>query len=155
MTPSTPPSLREQQLHYLFQKKLAQFGLAVDRMETDKLAEVFAEDIVGIYNGQLGHESLASFVAALQNQLGEGSNCGPKQHNIMNLQLLSFSETAALTRCNFYAVHQGLNRYAGQIWSTWGEYLDSWQFNGGDWRITRRDYTAYFDQGPAGINTRD
>lgn len=41
----------ERELHYIFHRKLAQFGLAVDRMETAVLAEVFAENIHGIYSG--------------------------------------------------------------------------------------------------------
>lgn len=141
-------------LHFILGPKLAAFGLAVDCMDMDLLATVFADDVVGDYSGVVRHRSRRQFVAQLQEHLGPGSNCGRRQHNVMNLVVLKSGQDNAVTRCNFYAVHQGENRFAGQLWKTWGEYHDSWSRAGADWLITHRRYTTYFTEGPDEINTR-
>jgi 3-phenylpropionate/cinnamic acid dioxygenase small subunit len=68
-------------------------------------------------------------------------------------QLLAHTGESATTRSNFYAVHQGKNDYAGKLWSTWGEYLDTWVMKEGEWKISFRKYTTYFNDGPDEINT--
>ncbi|HEY4548527.1 MAG TPA: nuclear transport factor 2 family protein [Pedomonas sp.] len=145
----------EQQLHYIFSTKLAQFGLAIDRMEPGLLSDVFDPDICGEYGGVVRHTTRDEFIASLLEHLGPGSNCGRKQHNILNLIVLGQSAETALTRCNFYAVHQGVRRFEGQLWKTWGEYEDTWRLTETGWRIAYRRYTTYFTEGPDEINTRD
>ena len=145
----------EMRLHYCLGLQLARFGQHVDQRATSRLADVFTEDFTGVYGGIEQHRTLAQFIVVLEHALGHGSNCGASQHNVLNLQLLEYSDSHALTRCNFYAAHQGLNRFAGQIWQSWGEYRDTWRAEEGGWRICHRQYTTLFEQGPAEINSRD
>lgn len=145
----------ERELHYIFGKKLAEFGLAIDEMRLGDIENVFAEDVVGEYGGVVNHTTREQFIAAVEENLGQGSNCGTKQHNILNLQVLEHGQSNAVTRCNFYAVHQGINRFSGCLWKTWGEYRDTWSLTAQGWRITHRKYTTYFNEGPDGVNTRD
>lgn len=144
----------EQQLHYIFSTKLAQFGLAIDSQKLDLLSEVFDPAICGEYGGVVRHTSRDEFVAKVMENLGPGSNCGLKQHNVFNLIVLEHTDSQAITRCNFYAVHQGVRGFEGQLWKTWGEYQDSWRMTDQGWRITQRRYTTYFTEGPDDINTR-
>lgn len=146
---------RRQVLHNLFGEKLAELCLGLDRGEADRIASVFSDGVVGEYDGDRRHASLAEFLTALETFLGEGSNCGAKQHNIMNLRLVEHDDARAVTRCNFYAIHQGRGRFAGRFWETWGEYRDSWRREAQGWRIVLRQYTTRFTRGPDGINTRD
>lgn len=145
---------KEIELHHIFSKKIAIFGLSIDQMDLSGISDVFAEDVVGIYNGVQGHTSRDQFINSVIDNLGPGSNCAEKQHNITNLVINYFDENTAVTRCNFYAVHRGANRFAGKLWSTWGEYKDTWNMIDGDWKIVRRDYTTYFNDGPDEINSR-
>lgn len=143
----------EMELHYILSRKLFQFGLAIDTLNLKELDKVFDVEIVGEYNGVVGHASRDEFTRSVELNLGEGSNCGAKQHNVTNVQLLAHTGESATTRSNFYAVHQGKNDYAGKLWSTWGEYLDTWVMKEGEWRISFRKYTTYFNDGPDEINT--
>ncbi|SEJ54023.1 SnoaL-like domain-containing protein [Pseudomonas linyingensis] len=143
----------EMELHYILSRKLFQFGLAIDTLNLKELENVFDTHIVGEYNGVVGHTSRDQFISSVELNLGDGSNCGEKQHNIMNVQLLAYNEESATTRSNFYAIHQGKNDYTGKLWRTWGEYLDTWTLKDGEWRISFRKYTTYFNDGPDEINT--
>ena len=140
-------------LHYILSRKLFKFGLAIDTLNLKELDNVFDIHIVGEYNGVVGHTDRDQFIRSVALNLGDGSNCGAKQHNIMNIQLLSHAEESAETRSNFYAIHQGKNEYAGKLWRTWGEYLDTWTMKEGEWKISFRKYTTYFNDGPGEINT--
>lgn len=149
-------ALRQRQaLRGFFAEKLADLCLGIDQADPDRIASAFSVGVVGEYDGARRHTSLAEFLAALETFLGEGSNCGAKQHNILNLQLVEHGQDRARTRCNFYAIHQGKGRFAGQFWETWGEYRDSWRLEAQGWRIVLRQYTTHFTRGPDGINTRD
>lgn len=139
-------------LHYMLSRKLFQFGLLVDTLDLKRIGDVFDENIVGEYNGAIGHTNRAQFIASAERNLGEGSNCGKKQHNIMNIQLLEFNNERATTRSNFYAIHQGKNSYSGMLWRTWGEYFDTWTRKDGEWKIAFRKYTTHFNDGPDEIN---
>lgn len=147
-------NIERSQLAFLLGEKLADFGKAVDTKHFDTLLEVFAEDATGNYGERPGHSSCRELIDSMAHNLGEGSNCGASQHNVLNLRLVEHDGDRAVTRSNFYAVHQGLNRFSGQLWSTWGEYLDSWLLTPAGWRIWHRQYHTLFSEGPEQIVSR-
>ncbi len=123
--------------------------------EFDAMGEVFTRDTQGEY-AQYGTvvSGVDRLIAAMRHNLGAGSNCGATQHNVNNFRIVIDGDRAR-GKCHFYAVHQGLHRYAGQIYSMWGEYEDEWVRGAEGWRVARRVYHVFLTEGPAGIVSRD
>lgn len=132
-------------------QKLNQFARLVDTKEFDSLGQVFVDEIVGIYNGAQGHDTLEALIASMHLTLGANSLCAGSQHNVLNLTVTGMGENWAESRAYFYAVQQGRGEYEGQFWKTWGEYNDVWASTPEGWRIARRNYTTFFSEGPQEI----
>lgn len=124
----------------------------VDRHAWDSMAEVFTQDVVGVYNGKQ--------VPGLQTLIDSGNQnmtrdtIARTQHNVSNFRIELLGEgapghPASQARCvtNYYAVHLGAGDFAGQIYSMWGEYDDKLRRTPAGWRIHRRDYTTFFVEG--------
>mgnify|MGYP001765967280 CR=1 FL=1 len=142
-------------LAFLIQERLFAFGRAVDSKRFSDLTETFAADAGGDYGEGRSVSTCKELIAAMEHNLGSGSNCGASQHNILNVQVTVDANGGTASKANFYAVHEGLGRLKGQLWSTWGEYHDSWVLTPDGWRISFRRYVTLFSQGPAEIVTRD
>ena len=138
---------------FLIQERLFEFGRAVDTKQFHRLDAVFDQKAVGIYNGRNGHDTAAQLIDAMHQNLGNNSNCGASQHNILNVQIVSDGDEEIESRAYFYAIHAGLGPYDGQLWKTWGEYNDFWVLTAAGWRIRQRRYTTFFNEGPAEIVT--
>jgi ketosteroid isomerase-like protein len=121
----------------------------VDHKQFDGMVNVFTQDAVGDYSAAYGTvvEGVAPLIAAMHANLGAGSNCGRTHHNVGNFRV-SVDGDAAESRAHYYAVHQGLNAYEGQIYSMWGEYHDFWIRTQAGWRVNRRFYSIFLTQGP-------
>ncbi|MFZ6047713.1 nuclear transport factor 2 family protein [Pseudomonas sp. CR3202] len=80
----------------------------------EAMGEVFTPDTHGEY-AQYGTvvSGVDQLIAAMRHNLGTGSNCGATQHYVNNFRIAVDGDRAT-GRCHFYAVHQGLNRYAGR-----------------------------------------
>ncbi|CAB1370472.1 nuclear transport factor 2 family protein [Denitratisoma oestradiolicum] len=142
-------------LTLLIQERLFAFGSAVDSKQFPRLSEAFASSASGDYGQGRGHRSCDELIQSMEQHLGAGSNCGPSQHNILNVRVFVAPDDGVESQSNFYAVHEGVGRLQGQIWSTWGQYNDSWVSTVEGWRIQHRRYVTFFSAGPADIVGRD
>ena len=126
----------------------------IDQKIFERLDEVFLPDAVGDYrssNGNL-HHGLAPLVARLNHNMSNGpySDCGATHHNVFNVRA-TVDGDSAVSSAHFYAVHQGLNAYAGKIYACWGQYDDQWVRTAQGWRIKYRRYTNFLIDGPVEI----
>jgi len=124
----------------------------IDAKGFDRLDEVFTADAIGDYrssNGVLQH-GVAPLADRLYRGMGPGSDCGATQHNVTNIRI-ALDGDRATSRAHFYAVHAGLNAYAGQRYSCWGEYDDRWIRTATGWRVAERTYRNFLTEGPVTI----
>ena len=138
-------------LSFLIQERLAKFGRAVDAGRFHDLDQVFASDVVGIYNGRVGHRSLEALIRSMEHNRGPQSQCSGGQHNVLNVEATFHGRDEAESKANFYAIQIGRHRYQGKYWSTWGEYNDFWRLTDEGWRIYERRYTTTFSDGEGAI----
>ena len=54
----------------------------------------------------------------------------------------------AKAKVHYYAVHKGLNKYDGEIYSMWGEYVDDLVRTPAGWRVKNRLYRSIMTEGP-------
>jgi ketosteroid isomerase-like protein len=124
----------------------------IDRKEFGRLDEVFTEDCVGDYrstNGQV-MKGLAPLVAHVTRGMGPGSDCGATHHNCCNFRIEVSGDTARAI-AHFYAVHEGINRCAGEHYTCWGEYDDQFVRTGKGWRVARRTYRNFLIDGTVDV----
>jgi 3-phenylpropionate/cinnamic acid dioxygenase small subunit len=124
----------------------------IDSKVFEDLDEVFITDAVGDYQSANGNldQGLASLVTRLKRGMGPQSDCGPTQHNVMNVRVEVDGDTAT-SKAHFYAVHRGINNQAGQIYTCWGQYDDTWVRTPMGWRIRHRDYQNFLTEGPVAV----
>lgn len=124
----------------------------IDRKEFDRLVDVFTDDCVGDYRNTNGkvHEGVAPLVRHLKHGMGPGADCGATHHNVCNFRIDVEGDTAR-SRAHFYAVHRGINHYDGQMYTCWGEYVDSWIRTPQGWRVRSRTYRNFLTKGPVAI----
>ena len=128
----------------------------IDTKTFDSMTEVFTPDTYGDYSNSLPGvyvEGLAPLVASMHHNLGKGSLCGPTHHNVTNFRI-KVDGDAATTKVQYYAVHLGLGKYEGQIYSMWGQYNDELVRTPDGWRVKRRVYQSFLTEGPV-VTTRD
>lgn len=126
----------------------------IDSKVFENLSDVFLAEAVGDYstsNGKI-QNGLAPLIARLNVNMSNGpySDCGPTQHNVFNIRLTVDGDTA-VGKAHFYAVHQGLNAFAGKIYTCWGQYDDVWVRAPQGWRIKNRVYNNFVQDGPVEI----
>ncbi len=127
----------------------------IDAKDFQRLGEVFTEDCVGDYrstNGKI-QMGLAPLVAHVTRGMGPGSDCGATHHNVCNVQVTVAGDLAR-GRAHFYAVHQGINRCAGEHYTRWGEYDDYWVRTKAGWRVARRLYRNFLIDGTVDVVRR-
>jgi hypothetical protein len=121
----------------------------VDHKQFDGMTGVFTHDAVQDYSAAYNNivKGVVPLIASMHANLGEGSNCGPTHHNVVNFRVSVDGDTAE-SRTHYYAVHKGLNAYEGQIYSMWGEYHDFWVRTPEGWRVDKRFYSIFLTEGP-------
>jgi 3-phenylpropionate/cinnamic acid dioxygenase small subunit len=124
----------------------------IDAKDFDRLSDVFTEDAVGDYRSSNGilQQGLAPLVERLHRGMGKDSDCGATQHNVFNIRI-DLEGDGATSKAHFYAVHAGLGRFAGQIYSCWGQYDDRWVRTPAGWRVRERLYANFLTDGPVEI----
>ena len=126
----------------------------VDSKRFDELGDVFMDEATGDYTQALGpgviSPNLASLVASMHLNLGEGSNCGATHHNVGNFSI-DIDGHSASTRVHYYAVHRGINDCAGALYSMWGQYEDRLEKTAAGWRVKARVYKCFLSEGPAAV----
>jgi 3-phenylpropionate/cinnamic acid dioxygenase small subunit len=124
---------------------------AIDNKQFDALSEVFVADTYHDYTQALGPgvvvTSLDQLLGSMRAHLGDGSNCGATQHNVNNFRIGVDGDTAR-AKVNYYAVHRGIGKYAGALYSMWGLYDDELVRTAAGWRVARRKYTTFLTEGP-------
>lgn len=141
-------------VHFLIQEQLFSFCHAVDSKRFDNLEKVFLTSATGDYGKGRTVGSLAELVASMRHNLGEESNCGPSQHNVLNLRITPAIDEKWESTAHFYAVHEGRGQWEGLLWKTWGEYRDIWTLTEEGWKIRHRNYQTFFSEGPVEIVSR-
>ncbi len=139
---------------FAVQQKLFAFCSAVDRRQFHELRDVFLESATGDYGKGRVSANLADLLLAMEHNLGAGSNCGPSQHNVLNVRVALDEQGNWTSTAHFYAVHAGTGRWEGMLWKTWGQYEDLWEMTGNGLRIRHRQYTTFFEEGPGEIVSR-
>jgi 3-phenylpropionate/cinnamic acid dioxygenase small subunit len=123
----------------------------IDAKDFARLDEVFTPDTIGDYTQTYGagavREGLPVLIELMTRNLGRNSGCGPTQHNVGNFRI-TVDGDAAESRVNFYAVHRSVTG-AAALFSTWGEYHDSWLRTAAGWRIRSRHYRTFLTEGSA------
>ena len=124
----------------------------IDQKDFARLDEVFTQDCVGDYRSTNGkvQEGLAPLVEHVTRGMGPGSDCGATHHNVMNLRVTVDGDTAK-SKMHFYAVHEGINRCAGEHYTCWGEYDDQWVRTIAGWRVNRRTYRNFLIDGTVDV----
>jgi 3-phenylpropionate/cinnamic acid dioxygenase small subunit len=133
---------------WAIQQLMCRWCELVDQHAWNSMAEVFTDDVIGVYNGKE--------VPGLQTLIDTGNEnmtrdtIARTQHNVLNFRITFDAEGQTdIARCvtNYYAVHLGAGDFDGQIYSMWGEYDDKMRRTPSGWRIYRRDYTTFFVEG--------
>jgi len=123
----------------------------VDHKEFERMDEVFCEDVVSDYTKAYGPEALFTnlrpVIERMQGNLGPGSYCGATHHNVCNFRIQVDGDTA-LSKVHYYAVHRGLGKYEGALYSMWGEYDDQLVRLPVGWRVKHRKYSIFLSEGP-------
>jgi ketosteroid isomerase-like protein len=127
----------------------------IDAKDFDRLTEIFTEDSVGDYRNTNGliDQGVRTLIERLKRGMGQGSDCGPTHHNVFNFRIF-VSGDAAKGRAHFYAVHEGVNRCAGERYTCWGEYDDEWVRTPAGWRVSRRTYRNFLIEGTVDVVRR-
>ena len=130
------------------QQLLCRWCALVDVHRWNDMGEVFTDDVVGVYNGKE--------VPGLQTLIDSGNanmtrdTIARTQHNVLNFRIdVEGAQGADRAHCitNYYAVHRGAGKFAGELYSMWGEYDDHLRRTTAGWRIERRDYTTFMVEG--------
>ena len=116
----------------------------------DRLTEIFTQDAVQDYRSILGPEGVihgtAPLIAGAHYNMGEGSNCGQTHHNVVNFRITVSGDTAK-AKVHYYAVHLGVGKYPGAVYSMWGEYDDTLVRTPAGWRVQHRMYRCFITEG--------
>jgi len=140
--------------HLQVQRLYVRYCDIVDGKRFDELGDVFLDEATGDYSQALGpgvvSPNLKSLIASMHLNLGAGSNCGPTHHNVGNFAIQVEGHTATST-VHYYAVHRGINDYAGQLYSMWGQYEDQLEKTAAGWRVKARVYKCFLSEGPSGV----
>ncbi len=123
----------------------------IDTKDFDRLTEIFTRDAVQDYTSTLGPAGLmqgtAPLIAGAKIHMGEGSNCGQTHHNVLNFRIHISGDTAT-AKVHYYAVHLGVRKYPGALYSMWGEYDDQLVRTPDGWRVKHRLYRCFLTEGP-------
>jgi hypothetical protein len=129
----------------------------VDAKSFDDMHEVFTPDCVGDYTHSLGPGVISpnreSLIASMHANLGEGSNCGPTHHNVLNFRIAVTGDVAS-AKVHYYAVHRGCGDFEGALYSMWGQYEDDLVRTPAGWRVAARVYKCYVSEGPGGVTSK-
>jgi hypothetical protein len=122
----------------------------IDAKDFDRLVEVFTTDAVQDYRSTLGPDAIMHgtepLIAGAHIHMGEGSNCGTTHHNVVNFRI-HVNGDAAKAKVHYYAVHQGVGKYPGALYSMWGEYDDDLIRTSAGWRVKNRYYRCFMTDG--------
>jgi hypothetical protein len=122
----------------------------IDAKDFDRLTEVFTTDAVQDYRSTLGPDAIMHgtepLIAGAHIHMGEGSNCGTTHHNVVNFRIYVKGDTAK-AKVHYYAVHQGIGKYPGALYSMWGEYDDDLIRTPAGWRVKNRYYRCFMTEG--------
>jgi len=123
----------------------------IDAKDFDRLTEIFTADAMQDYSATLGPAGVihgtGPLIAGAHLNMGEGSNCGQTHHNVVNFRI-AVSGDAAKAKVHYYAVHLGVRKYPGAIYSMWGEYDDELVRTEEGWRVSNRLYRCFLTEGP-------
>jgi len=123
----------------------------IDAKDFDRLVEVFTRDAHQDYRQTLGPAGLMQgtepLIAGAKLHMGEGSNCGATHHNVMNFRIAVSGDTAT-AKVHYYAVHRGVRKHEGALYSMWGEYDDQLIRTAEGWRVKHRMYRSFLTEGP-------
>jgi ketosteroid isomerase-like protein len=123
----------------------------IDDKDFDRLTEVFTEDAYQDYRQTLGPDGIrrgtAELIAGAHKHMGKDSYCGQTHHNVMNFRIDVAGDTAT-AKVHYYAVHRGVGKYDGALYSMWGEYDDQLVRTADGWRVSHRMYRSFLTEGP-------
>jgi ketosteroid isomerase-like protein len=123
----------------------------IDDKDFDRLTEVFTPDAWQDYRQTLGPTGLMQgtepLIAGAKLHMGEGSYCGQTHHNVMNFRI-SLNGDTANAKVHYYAVHRGVGKHEGALYSMWGEYDDELIRTEDGWRVKHRMYRSFLTEGP-------
>jgi ketosteroid isomerase-like protein len=145
------PSLQELNDERAIQHVYCRYCDVIDSKDFDRLTEVFTRDAYQDYRQTLGPDGVMTgtepLIAGAKIHMGEGSNCGTTHHNVLNFRIHVSGDTAT-AKVHYYAVHQGVGKYPGAIYSMWGEYDDKLVRTEEGWRVNHRLYRCFMSEGP-------
>ncbi|MBK7948169.1 MAG: nuclear transport factor 2 family protein [Deltaproteobacteria bacterium] len=128
----------------------------VDAKQFDRLGDCFTSETAHDYTRALPGitlEGLAPLIASMHWNLGDGSHCGATHHNVGNFRIQVDGDRAH-AKVNYYAVHRGVGRHEGALYSMWGLYDDELVRTSAGWRVARRVYSSVLTEGPV-VTARD
>lgn len=128
----------------------------VDLKDFDRMVEVFTEDTVGDYTSLRPGDlriGIRPLIDRMHMNLGKGSNCGATHHNVGNFRIQVDGDRAR-AKVYYYALHRGLGRFAGALYSMWGQYDDELVRTADGWRVKKRLYQSMLRDGPM-VTSRD
>jgi ketosteroid isomerase-like protein len=123
----------------------------IDDKDFDRLTEVFTPDAWQDYRQTLGPDGLMQgtepLIAGAHKHMGKDSYCGQTHHNVMNFRIAVDGDTAT-AKVHYYAVHLGVGKHEGALYSMWGEYDDQLIRTPDGWRVKYRMYRSFLTEGP-------
>ncbi|MFE4454301.1 nuclear transport factor 2 family protein [Streptomyces sp. NPDC056796] len=128
--------------HRLITEALARLASALDHRDWEGVAAAFAPDATGY-----GATGVAQIVDVVRRHLG---GCGPSQHLLGNHRVSVDGDRArSLTYARVH--HQGAGSWADRFFECCGEYDDHWSRTGGQWLLSRREFTVTLRLGDRGV----
>tara|TARA_B100000029_G_C17542110_1_gene947105 strand:+ start:1281 stop:1724 length:444 start_codon:yes stop_codon:yes gene_type:complete len=121
------------------ERKLINYGIALDSRNWDKLNTIFSKDVSAVYgNEKIGmmieSQSRDEIINMCKASLG---GCGTTQHLLGNFRIDITGETAE-SKCYVRAYHVGNIPNESEYYEMWGEYQDDWTKVNGEWLIIKR-----------------
>ena len=114
-------------------RALVRFARAMDQRDWSALDAIVRPDATADLGLGLVHGREA-IVGVMRSFLDD---CGPTQHLLGNVTIDVRGDTAQ-SSCYVSDMHKGTGDKAALTFATLGEYHDSWQRDGGSWRMTHR-----------------
>jgi hypothetical protein len=120
----------------------------IDDKAFDRLTEVFTRDATQDYSsiGIGVIQGTEPLIAGAHYNMGKDSNCGQTHHNVVNFRI-DVSGDSARAKVHYYAVHLGVGKYPGAVYSMWGEYDDQLVRTPEGWRVKHRMYRCFLTDG--------
>lgn len=127
-------------------RQLSKFVRLLDKRDWNGFADIFDENVVFDYAEGIERQGLSEMLGRVSGFL---DNCGATHHLLGSL-IIEVSGDTAVSRAYIQSRHQGKDERSHLYFDACGEYIDTWERQGQNWRIVKRLAVNMLSQGDIG-----